>query len=582
MWSSGDGERGGGPDPLLGLYDNPLEQEQVVYQPERARGGHLLVLGSASSGKSTLLRTLVTSLARTHTPQEAHVYVFDFGGQSTLKVLEGFPHVGAVVTRFEPERVQRLILHLQAEVSKRNELFRKAQVDSLDDYNARVPERARLPSVHVLIDGFADFKRALEIELVRQVSALLGGAAAIGLRMVVAASLQADVPNDLFANIDQRLTFHQADQTEYFRIVGQPSQAKLQEEVSRRPPPGRGLLRATPPLEFQAALPTQAQDHTQQTEQLNTLAEAMRRTWEGPLPQQIRALPLLVTLPPAQRRSGSAKDRFRPELHATIGQDYETLAPTRLSLDEDGPTFLIAGAAPGSGKTTLMRTWLLGLGETYRARALHILLLDFHTRTLAPLRGLPHCQEYVGTQAMLEDALARLGDLIHARRERLEQAYQQDPEGFDSERLVRSWPYSLVAIDDYEHFATQCEQQRPRLADLLTQGTDLGVGFLVAGNAAELPRDFDDPFMQRTRRHGCGALLGAAEGLDQFNNARRPPGSPLAALPPGRGFLVTRGHVRLFQAAVYWQEGEEPNPALSRRVQRVSARAQPKQAGPPA
>ncbi|UCF61673.1 MAG: hypothetical protein JSV37_03025, partial [Anaerolineaceae bacterium] len=85
-------------NPLLGLYDHPAQQKQILFQLDPRRGGgHLLVFGSAGTGKSTLLRTIVTSLALTRAPDEVHFYILDFGGQSTLKVLDSMPHVGAVV-----------------------------------------------------------------------------------------------------------------------------------------------------------------------------------------------------------------------------------------------------------------------------------------------------------------------------------------------------------------------------------------------------------------------------------------------------------------------------------------------------
>jgi S-DNA-T family DNA segregation ATPase FtsK/SpoIIIE len=45
-----------------------------------AGAGHVAVVGSARSGKSTLLRTLIAGLALTHTPAEARIYCLDFGG----------------------------------------------------------------------------------------------------------------------------------------------------------------------------------------------------------------------------------------------------------------------------------------------------------------------------------------------------------------------------------------------------------------------------------------------------------------------------------------------------------------------
>jgi hypothetical protein len=75
--------------------------------------------------------------------------------------------------------------------------------------------------------------------------------------------------------------------------------------------------------------------------------------------------------------------------------------------------------------------------------------------------------------------------------------------------------------------------------------------------------------MQAVRKHGNGVLLGGTEGIEQFNNARRPPGPPAAGLPAGRGYLVRRGQARLVQTVAYWQEGEEPDRALAARIRKL-------------
>jgi S-DNA-T family DNA segregation ATPase FtsK/SpoIIIE len=554
--------------PLLGLYDHPAQQKQILFQIDPRRGGgHLLVFGSAGTGKSTLLRTIVASLSLTRTPDEVHFYILDFGGQSTLKVLDSLPHVGSVVTRFEMERIERLIGYIHDEISRRNDLFRGAQVDSYEDYNARAEPIARLPSIYLIIDGYGDFRRSVDVEVAKSISTLISGGAASGLYMVISASLQSEIPNDLFANINLRLTFHQADQTEYFRIVGRPSEAKIQEEISMPPPPGRGLLRGTPPLEFQAALPTKGRTDEEQFQELRHLASRMEKTWKGATPPEIHSLPLLVTLP-----QFDGPPTFVPEdaaLSTILGQDYQTLASIGLSLEHDGPMFLVASTSPQSGKTSVLQTWILGLIERFSPERLRLILPDFHSRSFMAFRGLPHVMAYIDSLSSMEATLSQLSEELENRQEALESAYEKDPNRFRAQDFVRQWPHLLIVIDDYDMFSTRAENTSKQFGDLLSVGGDLGVSMIVAGNISELPRDYDDPLMQRIRRHGCGLLLSGCEGLEQFNNARRPPGQPSTGLPPGRGYLVRRGQVRLFQAAAFWQEGEDTASTLSKRVEKV-------------
>ena len=556
---------------VIGLTDRPAEQRQMIFQLDPERGGqHLLIFGSAATGKSTLLRTLVSSIALTRSPAQAQIYALDFGGQSALKVLEGFPHVGAVVTRFEDERVIRLLSLIQLEVSRRNELLRSQGADNLLDFNSRAAPESQLPSIYLLIDGYGEFKRLTNVEVARAVASFLGGGAAVGLHLVVSATLQAEVPNDLFANVALRLAFHLADQSEYYRIVGKPSEAKIKEDIEHPPPPGRGLLRATPPLDFQAALPVEGNTDEEQLSNLAKLAADMQAAWSGPRPRLVEVLPLLITVPEVSAEVQRGTDGAAPSCF--IGTDYENLSPVHLNLLDDGPSNLIAAVSPQSGKTTLLRAFVLGLAERCGLDRLQLVLLDYHSRTMTPFRAIPHRHAYVGSAAGLEPTFAQLTKEIQRRQAAVEKAYEKSPDTFDMEVLLGSWPHILVVIDDYDRFSDRENEARKTLTELLNSGGNLGVGFILAGNISELPRDYDDPFIQAVRKQGNGVLLCGTEGIEQFNNARRPQGQPSAGLPPGRGYLIRRGQVRLLQTAAYWREGEDPDEALANRIGKLKDR----------
>lgn len=554
-------ERAGPVFPVLGLSDLPARQVQTPFQLDPGQGGHLLVFGSAGSGKSTLLRTLVSSLALTQSPAEAQVYILDFGGQSALKLLEAFPHVGAVVNRLEIERAERLVQLIQAEVGRRNELLRSVRVDSWLDYNALAPVEERLPALYLIIDDFRNFKQAFESEFTEIVTGLISGGQAAGLFLVAAASLETEIPNDLFANINQRLTFNQADSTEYFRIVGQPSEAKLLEDAAKGVRPGRGLLRGTPPTEFQAALPTYGESDKEQAANLVALAEQMRSAWKGKLPAPVRTLPLLVTLPGASEQEPNAEKPY----FSMLGVDFEGLAPIGFSLLEDGPVFLVGGSVGQSGKTSLLHTWLLSLSTICSPEQLQVTIIDFHSRSLAGLRRLPIVRTYVGNRAALEQTLTSLSNESERRKVEVEKAYEADPDHFDLSALLGNWPHLLLVIDDYERFYQSNGMELPQLTECLQSGGELGCSFIIAGNTNDLPNSYSDHFMERFRKQGCGVLLGGIEGIDEFNNTRRPIGSHGSGLPPGRGYWIKRGRAKLFQAAAYWQEDQEPSEALQER-----------------
>ena len=65
----------------LGTVDRPREQRRDTLTVNLSgAAGHVAVVGGPRSGKSTLLRTIVTSMSLTTTPLESQFFVLDFGG----------------------------------------------------------------------------------------------------------------------------------------------------------------------------------------------------------------------------------------------------------------------------------------------------------------------------------------------------------------------------------------------------------------------------------------------------------------------------------------------------------------------
>jgi S-DNA-T family DNA segregation ATPase FtsK/SpoIIIE len=318
------------------------------------------------------------------------------------------------------------------------------------------------------------------------------------------------------------------------------------------------LLKGKPPVDWQAALPVAGETEWEQISRLTELAEQMRAAWTGPLPEPILNLPDHVVLTNLLEGPKAPAPFFSP-----LGIGFDSLDPVGFSLSGDGPTFLIAGSTPQSGKTTLLRTWLLGLSQRYSPERIRFILVDFHTRTLKRFRKDPHTAAYIGQASELNDALQDLLADIKARASEADRCNREDPDAFERSRWLEQLPMTVVVIDDYEKFSLQCESERRLLADCLMQGGELGMAFIAAGNATELPRDYDDPLIQKMRKHGCGVLLNGITEIDQFNNARLPAFQKPGGMPPGRGYLIRRGRVQLFQSAAYWEADSSPKEALA-------------------
>ena len=549
--------------PFLGHYDYPQDQSQPYYQIDPSQGGNILIFGSAGSGKSTLLRTMITSLAVNHTPNHVHIYILDYGGQSNLKVMESFPHVGAVITRLESERTERLLGYLSAEIMHRNTLMRKAKVDNWEDYNDQTEQNEKFPAVFLIIDGFLNLKDAFESAISKKIVMLVSGQSA-GIYLAISSYTQTDLPNELLANINSRISFYQANPNEYQGIVGFPSEACLQEDAVLGMRPGRGLLRGTTPLAFQAALPTYGENDKEVTENISMLSSAMRDAWLGkPTPPEICALEEFIYLPPV------AQEKNKRDFRAEIGYTYQDLQPIGFTLGQDSNAFLVSSTSPGCGKTTFLQMWLMQLVEKYPFDQLKIKIIGYHSQSLGEFRQLPNV-EIIRVKSAMQGFLNDMEKIVDKRKLDLESRIQSEVERFDQKAFLREYSHILIIIDDYGKFSASInDNERTQLIDILQNGDDVGISFIVADSMADLPKLFQDSFLQKFSLSGCGVLLGGTDGIDLFNNARITPGQPSIGLPAGRGYLIRRGRVNLFQAGVWWQQNEDPENTLQHRLANI-------------
>ncbi|MFD0630447.1 FtsK/SpoIIIE domain-containing protein [Catenulispora yoronensis] len=111
---------------VLGVTDRPFEQRHDPLVADLAgAAGHVAVVGAPLSGKSTLLRTLISSLSLRYPPRDAQFYCLDLGGGG-LTALADLPQVGGVAGRLEPEKVTRTVAETQTLLAEREQAFAAA------------------------------------------------------------------------------------------------------------------------------------------------------------------------------------------------------------------------------------------------------------------------------------------------------------------------------------------------------------------------------------------------------------------------------------------------------------------------
>lgn len=211
---------------------------------EPASGGHGphgLIIGATGSGKSELLRTLVTGLALTHTPEELHLVLIDFKGGATFAGLADLPHTSALITNLVDDLtlVDRMHDALGGELVRRQHLLREAgNVASVRDLPS-APD-AGLPTLLVVVDEFTELLAARPdlAELFATIGRL---GRSLGVHLLLASQrLDEGRLRGLESHLGFRIALRTFSAAESRAVIGSPDAHEL---PSR---PGMGYLRTSP------------------------------------------------------------------------------------------------------------------------------------------------------------------------------------------------------------------------------------------------------------------------------------------------------------------------------------------------
>jgi len=537
--------------PLIGLVDNPYQASQKPLMVNFTNG-HAVVFGASGRGKTTFLRTVITSLALTHSPDELHIYILDFGGRA-LSILQDLPHVGAVITSEEEERVLRVLRKINDIIDQRQILFSEAKVNSLDTYNLARPDH-RLPAVLVVIDNFAEFKEYYE-NLMGPLISIVREARAYGVHFLFSADVPAALTGKLFNLINERFTLKLSDASEYSAIVGRGVPADLSMV------PGRGYVRVgNTPLEFQTALSfTPEENDPDGLAKISRMCQRMRQiwnnAWKGEPPSKIETLALRVSLQPLLQEAKLAETR---RLQIVLGIDDRTLQPAIIDIERQGPHMIVIGQ-PFSGKTTTLRTMMISLASHYSPEEMIMVLIDFSRKLWKggehSLAELPHVVQTIDEIEQLDGFLKSL------------EAECLDFDKNPRRRKVTIW------IDNYDSFTEEASRKKMAffegIAGLVRKYQTAGV-FVIAAGSISITSASDD-LRKVITAPNFGIGLKSADAVNRLNG-KFPRSLADVELPMGRGFIVRSGITSMLQIATPYGSDDDVESSLDAWVKKIQER----------
>lgn len=129
-------------------------------------GPHGLCVGATGSGKSEMLRTLVSALAIAHPPEDLSMILVDYKGGAAFAPFARLPHVAGIIDNLADDAglIERARASIQGEVVRRQQVLRDAgsspSITHYRELRARRPELPPLPHLLLVIDEFGELLTA--------------------------------------------------------------------------------------------------------------------------------------------------------------------------------------------------------------------------------------------------------------------------------------------------------------------------------------------------------------------------------------------------------------------------------------
>lgn len=483
-----------------------------------ADGPHALVAGTTGSGKSELLRTLVTSLALVNRPDELVMVLVDYKGGSAFAEAAALPHVVGVITDLDPHLADRALTSLTAELKRRERILADAGVPDLPAYQALDPSEP-VPRLVLVIDEF----RALAEELPDFLDGLVRIAAlgrSLGVHLVLATQRPGGVVSaDVRANVNLRIALRVRDGSDSYDVIDSQAAADLPEGV-----PGRALIRtgavAARTVQVASSSTPAGSAPADRTETVSvvpvhdlwspdrhptpesseecgtsTLARATAATTQAaievgavaPPSPWLPALPELVTLADLRGSGGDPEWGALPLMLTDL--PARQLQPVHCWRPLADGHLGVAGAAR-SGRSTVARSILAGLLSRPASDA-HVYAFDL----AGSLGGLTQAPQ-VGAVLAARDVVRGARVIEHLARVVTERQQALAADGYTSlveqrEHAVHPWPLIVLMIDGWARFTEiygEAERGRPleQVLQVLREGLAVGVVAVVTGDRSLL------------------------------------------------------------------------------------------------
>lgn len=336
---------------IIGLVDDPGNQAQLPVSLDFASGGHHMVIGTVSTGKSTLLQTVIFSLASCYPPNLLNIYCLDFSAKM-LSVFSPLKHVGGYLDEsdLETDHIDKFFTMISHILDERKARFAGTGFEDYVNHNGW-----DVPSILIVIDNYGSFheKTGETYEAIMTRIAKEGNGYGVFLLVSAGGIGMQELPSRLAENFRTGVALEMSDMFAYADVLHIARPPVLPESKVK----GRGLIYyGEQVLEFQTALAAHAESSPERNDLLKAAVAEMNAAYSGP---RARVIPSIPEKP--QRSDFTSLPEYEQAIadptKMPVGYDFEYADIFSFQL-VDNYIYLVTGTKQ-SGKSVLMENLIL-------------------------------------------------------------------------------------------------------------------------------------------------------------------------------------------------------------------------------
>ena len=442
----------------IGIYDDPDNQYQGIYSIDLANQ-NVMIIGSAQSGKTNILQTMIRSLATKYTPEEVNIYIMDFASM-VLKNFEPLNHVGGVVTSSEDEKLKNLMKLLFSEIETRKEKLMSVGVSSFSAY--KESGATDLPQIVVMIDNLTALKQ-MYFEDDEELLYLCREGLSVGITMVIANSQTAGIGYKYLSNFSSKIALFCNDSSEYGSLFEHCRQTI--DDIH-----GRCIVEIDKThLDCQAFLAFEGEKEIDRVNQIKQYIDIVNSKNTQHMAKIIPVIPELLT---GQYVLSTFGGYMAEKYSLVIGLDYASVSPQVIQLN-NLPSPLALTGGDGQEQKNFLAYVVNMLNSKYKEES-KVYMIDGINRQLSALKDLDIVQEY----EFLTDKSA---DILKEIEQELSKRYDALASGDDD--VIANSELIVLIINNSEalEFISSDMNLMDTYKNIITRYKNMNVCVLIGG-----------------------------------------------------------------------------------------------------